>query len=62
VNRALTAILLIAVVTLLAAACGDDLVFPGKTVATPAPTTSATAETATPGTPGTPSPTATATP
>jgi len=59
VNRALTAIVLIAVVTLLAAACGDDLVFPGKTAATPAATSSATAETATP---GTPTPTATATP
>ena len=58
-NRAVTAIVLIAVVTLLAAACGDDLVFPGKTVPTPAATSSATAETATP---GTPTPTATATP
>jgi len=54
-RRPLFAIALLAAVTLLAGACGDDLTFPGKNEPTPEPSQTAT-QTTTPTTP-TPTPT-----
>ena len=53
-KRAFVALALIAAVTLIAVACGDDLTFPGKVVDTPTPSATET--------PGGATPTPTATP